>query len=57
MSLTDADEIKISAEALAYIEAKCGDSPFKYEVIEVFFEWLRRQDSVYIVNFLKEALK
>jgi hypothetical protein len=57
MSLTDADEIKIPAEALSYIENRCGPTPFKYEIIELFFDWLRKQDSVYIVNFLKEALK
>ena len=50
------DEINIPAEAIAYIEKNCSSDPFKYEVIELFFEWLSKQDRATVIKILKEVL-
>ena len=58
MSLTNTDEVLVPPEALEYIEkAANGETLFNFEVVEHFFEWLRRQDKQYIVDFLRKALE
>lgn len=56
MALDDDDSIDIPAEAIKYIESVYGPTPFKYEIIEGFFSWLRLKDPSYIYRFLKRAL-
>lgn len=59
MPLRGTDEILIPAEALEYIEkAESAESSrlSKFEVIELFFEWLKDQPSAYQMKFLREAL-
>ncbi len=56
MSLLKSDEILVPTEALEYIELRGGPRPLKFEVIEQFFEWLRKQDKDYVVGFLRHAL-
>lgn len=57
MALRETDEIKISAEAIEYIESKEGTTGLaKYEIIEYFFDWLKDQPRANQAEFLKEAL-
>jgi hypothetical protein len=51
------DEISIPSEAIAYIEMNCSSDPFKYEVIELFFEWLGKQDKATVIRILREVLE
>ena len=34
------DEVTVPAEAIEFIEERCGENALKFEVIEVFFDWL-----------------
>ena len=58
MSLRKSDVILIDPEAIAYIEAmEEKEGPLsKFEIIELFFEWLKTQPRPYQVKFLREAL-
>ena len=60
MSLRDTDIILIAPEAIAYIEQEeAGEtaSLSKFEIVELFFEWLKKQPPSYQMSFLKKALK
>lgn len=56
MALNDTDNILVDPEAIAYIESKEGSGLAKFEVIELFFEWLKTQPRAKQVEFLREAL-
>lgn len=58
MALRKTDQILIPAEAIEYIEkveSKEG-SLAKFEVVELFFEWLQKQPRADQADFLKKAL-
>lgn len=60
MSLTDTDAILVDPEAIAYIEAKEteeGVALSKFQVVEFFFEWLKKQPQAKQLLFLREALR
>lgn len=60
MSLTEDDQVIVPPEAIAFIEDKEleeGCAFIKFEVIEYFFEWLRKQPPTFKAAFLKQALK
>ena len=60
MSLRDTDIILIAPEAIAYIEQEeAGETAplSKFEIVELFFEWLKKQPPSYQMSFLKKALK
>jgi hypothetical protein len=48
--------IKVPAEAIAYIEKHGERDPFKFEVVELFFQWLRQQPNVEIEKVLHDLL-
>ena len=58
MGLRDTDDVIIPYEALEKIEQADDKSGplLHFEVIEVFFEWLKEQPPEVIVGFLREAL-
>ncbi len=59
MPLLGTDEILIDPEALEYIErfeVEGKPTLSKFEVIEYFFEWLKKQTPTYQVKFLREAI-
>ncbi len=59
MSLNDTDSILVDPDAIEYIntkEAEEGTPLFKFQIIEYFFEWLKKQPRNKQVEFLKEAL-
>lgn len=59
MSLNDTDSILVDPDAIDYINSKEieeGSPLFKFQVIEYFFEWLKKQPRSKQVEFLKEAL-
>jgi hypothetical protein len=58
MPLRDSDEIIVPAESIEYIEKmeKYDGSLAKFEVIELFFEWLKLQPRKDQIIFLREAL-
>ena len=58
MSLRKTDQIFIPAEAIEYlekVESKEG-SLAKFEIIELFFEWLQHQPRADQADFLRKAL-
>lgn len=60
MSLIDSDQIMVPPEAIAFIEDREleeGCSLAKFEIVEYFFEWLKKQPTTFKVMFLKQALK
>lgn len=60
MGLTETDDILIPLEALEYIEYReklSKSGLMKFEIIELFFEWLNRQEDEYQIEFLRNALK
>lgn len=59
MSLNNTDSILVDPEAIDYInekEEEEGSALFKFQIIEYFFEWLKKQPMTKQVEFLKEAL-
>lgn len=59
MSLIATDIIYISPKAITFIEEKEKENGIylsKFEIIENFFEWLKREPINYQVSFLREAL-
>ena len=59
MSLRHGDEIKVSPEAIAYIEnieREEGTALAKCEIIEHFFEWFKKQPQKKQFAFLQDAL-
>ena len=51
----DEEEIKIPADAIAFIESR-GTNLFKFEVVEYFFEWLKTVDGTRRAKLLGELL-
>jgi len=58
MGLRDTDDIIIPYEALEKIEEANDKNGLllHFEVIELFFDWLKEQPPEEIVRFLREAL-
>ncbi len=59
MALNDTDTILVDPDAIDYInnkEIEEGSSLFKFQIIEYFFEWLKKQPINKQVSFIKEAL-
>jgi len=59
VSLRGTDAILIAPEAVAYMERieAVEKSPLsKFEVVELFFDWLKEQPRSYQMEFLREAL-
>lgn len=59
MPLRNTDAILVDPEAIAYIErAEEAERLIlsKFEVIEYFFEWLKRQPRGQQIEFIREAL-
>ena len=59
MPLVNTDDILIDPGAITFIEKREEENGIylsKFEIVEYFFEWLKKQPRPYQVDFIREAL-